>query len=41
MAIKKYNPTTNARRQMSGYTFDELTATEPHKALTIKLKTAA
>ncbi len=41
MAIKKYNPTTNARRQMSGYTFDEITAVEPYKPLTYKLKTAA
>lgn len=34
MAIKKFKPTTPGRRQMSGYTFDELTATEPHKPLT-------
>jgi len=34
MAIKKFKPTTPGRRQMSGYTFEELTATEPYKPLT-------
>lgn len=34
MAIKKFKPTTPGRRQMSGYTFEELTASEPHKPLT-------
>ncbi|MDD2487519.1 MAG: 50S ribosomal protein L2 [Candidatus Gracilibacteria bacterium] len=37
MAIKKYKPTTPGRRQMSGYTFDELTTSKPHKALTYGL----
>ena len=41
MAVKKYNPTTPGRRQMTGYSFDQLTASEPHKALTgFKLKAA-
>jgi large subunit ribosomal protein L2 len=34
MAVKKYNPTTPGRRQMTGYSFDQLTTNEPHKALT-------
>lgn len=38
MAIKKYNPTTNARRQMSGYTFDELTAKKPYKPLLCNIR---
>lgn len=41
MAIKKFKPTTPGRRQMTGYTFDELTATEPHKALTYYIKSQA
>lgn len=41
MAIKKYNPTTNARRQMSGYSFDEITTSKPHKPLTCKIKRSA
>lgn len=41
MAIKKYKPTTNARRQMSGYSFDEITTKEPYKPLTLKIKKAA
>lgn len=38
MAIKKYNPTTPGRRQMTGYTFEELTTKEPHKALTCRIQ---
>lgn len=38
MAIKKYNPTTNARRQMSGYTFEELTAKKPYKPLLCNIR---
>lgn len=34
MAIKKFKPTTPGRRQMTGYTFEELTVSKPHKALT-------
>ncbi|MCK9536076.1 MAG: 50S ribosomal protein L2 [Bacilli bacterium] len=38
MAIKKYKPTTNARRNMTGFTFDEITKTEPEKSLLSPLK---
>lgn len=38
MAIKKFTPTTPGRRQMTGYTFEELTASKPYKPLTIKLQ---
>ncbi len=38
MAIKKYNPTTNGRRNMSTLTFDEITATKPERSLTEPLK---
>ncbi|EKD30296.1 MAG: hypothetical protein ACD_78C00098G0002, partial [uncultured bacterium (gcode 4)] len=41
MAIKKFKPTTPGRRQMTGYTFDELTTSEPHKALTYGMKSQA
>ncbi len=41
MAIKKFKPITNGRRWMSGYTFDEVTASKPCKSLTVKLKTTA
>ena len=34
MAIKKYKPTTNGRRNMTALTKDELTATKPEKSLT-------
>jgi large subunit ribosomal protein L2 len=41
MAVKKYNPTTPGRRQMTGYTFDQITASEPYKPLTgFKMKAA-
>ena len=33
MAIKKYNPTTNGRRNMSVLTFDEITTSKPEKSL--------
>ena len=33
MAIKKYNPTSPARRLMSVASFDEITATKPEKSL--------
>nr|MDD3720084.1 50S ribosomal protein L2 [Candidatus Gracilibacteria bacterium] len=38
MAIKKFKPTTPGRRQMTGYTFEEVTASKPQKALTVTLK---
>jgi len=38
MGIKKYKPTTNGRRGMTGLTYEELTTSKPHKPLTIKLK---
>lgn len=41
MPIKKYNPTTPGRRQMTGLTFEEITATEPYKPLTFYKKAAA
>jgi large subunit ribosomal protein L2 len=41
MSIKKYNPTTPSRREMTGYSFDEITATEPYKPLTFYKKNAA
>jgi len=41
MPIKKYSPTTPGRRQMTGYTFDELTTSKPHKALTTSFAKAA
>lgn len=34
MAIKKYKPTTPGQRQMSGYSFEELTTSKPLKRLT-------
>lgn len=41
MAIKKFKPTTPGRRQMTGYTFDEITTNEPHKPLTSFIKSQA
>jgi len=38
VAIKKFNPTTPGRRQMTWYTFEELTVSKPHKSLTVTLK---
>jgi large subunit ribosomal protein L2 len=38
MAIKKYNPTSPARRQMSVLSFEELTKKEPEKSLLAPLK---
>ena len=31
MAIKKYKPTSNGRRNMTGYDFSEITASKPEK----------
>ena len=33
MAVKKYKPTSNARRNMSGLTFEEITTSTPEKSL--------
>ncbi len=33
MAIKKYKPTTNGRRNMSSLTYEEITSTSPEKSL--------
>ncbi|MEW6322163.1 MAG: 50S ribosomal protein L2 [Acidobacteriota bacterium] len=38
MPIRKYKPTSPGRRQMTVQTFDDITATEPHKPLTEPLK---
>ncbi len=41
MALKKFKPTTPGRRQMTGYTFEELTVAKPFKKLTTKIQKAA
>lgn len=38
MGIKKFKPTTNGRRNMTGNSFEEITTSTPHKKLTMKLK---
>ena len=38
MGIKTYNPYTPSRRHMSGYDFEEITASTPEKSLTTSLK---
>ncbi len=38
MAVKKYKPTTAARRQMTSPSFDEITKSTPEKKLTVILK---
>ncbi len=38
MGIKTYNPYTPSRRNMSGYDFNEITASKPEKSLTKSLK---
>lgn len=38
MAIKKFKPTTPGRRNMTGYTFEEITKKEPEKSLVVSLK---
>lgn len=37
MVIKKYKPTTPGRRDMTGYSFDEITKKEPEKSLVVSL----
>jgi large subunit ribosomal protein L2 len=41
MAIKVFNPTSPGRRNMSGYTFDEITKKKPEKSLTSPKKSKA
>ena len=41
MAVKKFKPTSPARRQMTVSTFEEVTKTEPEKSLTVTLKSKA
>ncbi len=41
MAIKVYKPTSPGRRGMSGYTFDEITRSEPEKSLLRPMKKKA
>ena len=36
MAIKKYKPTTPGQRGMTGYTFEEITKSEPERSLIIR-----
>jgi len=38
VSIKVYKPTTPGRRFMTGYTFEEITKTEPEKSLVVSLK---
>lgn len=41
MALKKFNPTTNGRRGMTGIDYKDITSSTPNKALTVTLKKAA
>ena len=41
MAVKKFNPTTPSRRQMTMPTFEEITSQEPEKSLLVALKVKA
>lgn len=41
MAIKVFKPTSAGRRNMSGYTFDEITKSKPEKSLLIAKKSKA
>ena len=41
MAIKVYNPTSPGRRNMTGYTFEEITKTKPEKSLLAPKKSKA
>jgi large subunit ribosomal protein L2 len=38
MAIKKYKPVTPGQRGMTGYSFDEITKTEPERSLIVPLR---
>jgi large subunit ribosomal protein L2 len=41
VAVKKFNPTSPGRRNMSGYTFDEITKDKPEKSLLVTKKSKA
>lgn len=41
MALKKYNPTSNGRRNMTGYDFSEITKSTPEKTLLEPIKKTA
>ena len=41
MAIKLYRPTSPGRRNMTGYTFDEITKEKPEKSLVVSMKNKA
>jgi large subunit ribosomal protein L2 len=41
MAIKIYKPTSAGRRNMSGYTFDEITKSKPEKSLLVAKRSKA
>jgi large subunit ribosomal protein L2 len=41
MAIKKYKPITNGRRNMTGYSFEEITVSSPYKPLVEFIKSRA
>jgi large subunit ribosomal protein L2 len=41
VAIKVFNPTSPGRRNMSGYTFDEITKSKPEKSLLVAKKSKA
>ena len=41
MAVKKFNPITPSRRQMTMPTFEEITSQQPEKSLLVALKTKA
>ncbi len=41
MAVKVYNPTSPGRRNMTGYTFEEITKTKPEKSLLAPKKSKA
>jgi large subunit ribosomal protein L2 len=38
MAVKKYKPVTPGQRGMTGYSFDEITKTEPERSLIVSLR---
>ena len=41
MAVKKFNPTSPGRRNMTGYTFDEITKDKPEKSLLVAKRSKA
>ncbi|MEW5827245.1 MAG: 50S ribosomal protein L2, partial [Chloroflexota bacterium] len=38
MAVKKYKPTTPGQRDMTGYTFEEITKSTPERSLLVPLR---